>query len=130
MQPTGNETVVNAGININVTGTGTTANPYIINNAYTDPDNSNANELNTGFTSALNTLTIADVGGDKTTSIINFNALTFASNKITSTINGIAAEIAPVSGVTANNETLGFDSTGNLVRGSACHSKRTYQKLK
>lgn len=63
----GSETKVNAGTNINVTGSGTTASPYVINNTFTEIDGSTTNEIQTLNLSA-NTLSLSNGGGSVTLS--------------------------------------------------------------
>src|SRR5690606_30851380 len=41
----GSETIINNGTNINITGIGTSGNPYIINNTFTEVDGSTTNEI-------------------------------------------------------------------------------------
>jgi len=48
------------------------------------------------------------------------NNLTAASNTLTSTVNGVVANLAPADGTIAKS--LGFDASGNLVKGSAASS--------
>ena len=79
-------------------------------------DGSITNEINTGFASATNTLTITDSNGDLTAPIVNTNALSIASGEITSTINGIAS--APVTlPVADGTETVINDGTNTTVAG-------------
>ena len=63
----GSETKVNAGTNISVTGSGTTASPYVINNTFTEIDGSTTNEIQTLNLSA-NTLSLSNGGGSVTLS--------------------------------------------------------------
>ena len=111
----GTETVINDGTNTIVAGDGSSATPYTI--AVPDNlDNSVSNEINTGFASATNTLTITDSNGDLTAPIVNTNALSIAGGEITSTINGVAS--APVTlPVADGTETVINDGTNTIVAG-------------
>ena len=87
----GTETVINDGTNTTVAGDGSAATPYTSIAVPDNLDNSVSNEINTGFASAINTLTITDSNGDLTAPIVNTNALSIAGGEITSTINGVAS---------------------------------------
>ncbi|WP_170251928.1 hypothetical protein, partial [Aquimarina intermedia] len=58
----GSETIVTAGTDISVTGTGTTANPYIVNSTFTEVDGSTTNEIQNS--AQVNLSTPLDVDGD------------------------------------------------------------------
>ncbi|TYP69897.1 beta strand repeat-containing protein, partial [Aquimarina intermedia] len=58
----GSETIVTAGTDISVTGTGTTANPYIVNSTFTEVDGSITNEIQNS--AQVNLSTPLDVDGD------------------------------------------------------------------
>ncbi|WP_198659567.1 hypothetical protein [Nubsella zeaxanthinifaciens] len=51
--------------------------------------------------------------------IINSNSLTVASNKFTSTVNGIVANFTPAVGTIATGKLMGFDASGSLVVGGS-----------
>lgn len=87
----GSETKVTSGTNINVTGTGTTASPYVINNTFTEVDGSVTNELNTAVSTFGNTLTVTDAGGSLTAPMINSNTLSLSGSTLTSNVNGVTA---------------------------------------
>ena len=57
---------VNAGTDISVTGTGTTTDPYVINNAFVEIDADPTNEYNTSAALTGTDLTIVDGGGTQT----------------------------------------------------------------
>ncbi|WP_157960833.1 beta strand repeat-containing protein [Nubsella zeaxanthinifaciens] len=71
---------------------------------------------NSSSTNSMST-TVNGVTGTSV-NIINSNALAGASNKLTSTVNGVAADLTPSSGTIASSKLLGFDSSGNLVLGA------------
>ena len=116
---TGSETIVNgAGINT-VTGTGTSADPYVI--TATEVDGSVTNEINTAFSSSNNTLTITDSNGSLTAPIVNSVTTSFSqtAGTITTVVNGVSAttgtiRVAPVKQVTADYTLLAAD-TGYVI---------------
>ncbi|THV59071.1 hypothetical protein EZV76_09510, partial [Flagellimonas alvinocaridis] len=59
----GSETIVNAGTDISVSGTGTTGDPYIVNSTFTEVDGSVTNEVNTRFEVSGANLEIEDSNG-------------------------------------------------------------------
>ena len=65
----------------------------------------------------VNTITSTVNGIVSTTSAVNTNTLTAATSALTSTVNGVAATLTPAVGTIA--QSLGFDATGNLVKGSS-----------
>ena len=76
--------------------------------------------------SASNTLTTTVNGVAATgVNIINSNALNTSSNGITSTVNGVSSTLTPVSGTVSTSSYLGFDASGNLVKGSIPSSTNT-----
>ncbi|MFV0564249.1 MAG: hypothetical protein ACK5NB_00290 [Flavobacteriaceae bacterium] len=87
----GSETAVTAGTNISVTGDGTSATPYVINSTFTEVDGSIANEVNTGFSSSGNTLSITDSDGTLTAEAVNTVTNTIDSGALTTTVNGISS---------------------------------------
>lgn len=87
----GSETKINVGTNMSITGSGTSANPYIINNTFSEVDGSATNELNSSLSSTGNTLTITDAGGNLTASMVNSNVLSLSGSTLTSSINGVSA---------------------------------------
>jgi len=87
-------------------------------------------------TTAIPTGTIANVLGFSSTgtpvyqsasavlTAATTNNLTAASSILTSTVNGVTASLAPADGTVA--KTLGFDASGNLVKGSVSASSNLY----
>ncbi|WP_421808923.1 beta strand repeat-containing protein [Flagellimonas sp.] len=59
----GSETIVNAGTDISVSGSGTTGDPYVVNNTFTEVDGSVTNEINTRFEVSGANLEIEDGNG-------------------------------------------------------------------
>ncbi len=59
----GSETIINAGTDIAITGTGTSANPYVITNSFTEVDGSTTNELISNAILNGTDLEITDAGG-------------------------------------------------------------------
>ncbi|WP_421808924.1 hypothetical protein [Flagellimonas sp.] len=59
----GSETVVNGGTDISVSGSGTTGDPYVVNNTFTEVDGSVTNEINTRFEVSGANLEIEDSNG-------------------------------------------------------------------
>ncbi|MFC6269841.1 beta strand repeat-containing protein [Frigoriflavimonas asaccharolytica] len=87
----GSDTKVEAGTGaVTVTGTGTTANPYKVNNTFTEVDGSITNEVNTALSSAVNTLSITDSNGTLTAPMVNSVANDITAGKLTTTVNGVA----------------------------------------
>ncbi|MEY4875087.1 MAG: hypothetical protein RL708_236 [Bacteroidota bacterium] len=77
-------------------------------------------------TSATNTLTTSVNGVAATgVSIINSNALSAASSALTSTVNGVASTLTPSAGTIAASTYLGFDASGNLVKGAVPSTSHT-----
>ena len=107
----GSETKVNAGTNISVTGSGTTSNPYVINNTFTEVDGSTTNELNTAVSTSANTLTVTDAGGSLTAPIVNNNNLSLSGSTLTSNVNGVTStqDLSSIQTVTtiANTQATG-----------------------
>jgi hypothetical protein len=70
-------------------------------------------------TSSANNLstTVNGVTGSNV-NIINSNALTAASSALTSTVNGVASTLTPSAGTIGASTYLGFDASGNLVKGA------------
>ena len=96
----GSDTKVTAGTGaVTVTGTGTTADPYKVNNTFTEIDGSITNEVNTALSSAVNTLSITDSNGTLTAPMVNSVANNITAGQLTTTVNGVAgaAIILPVS---------------------------------
>ncbi|MCG2461415.1 hypothetical protein K8352_11695, partial [Flavobacteriaceae bacterium F89] len=60
----GSETKINAGANIGITGAGTTPNPYVVTNTFTEVDGSITNELITNAVLRGTTLVITEAGVD------------------------------------------------------------------
>ncbi|WP_111709249.1 autotransporter outer membrane beta-barrel domain-containing protein [Lutibacter citreus] len=87
----GSETKITGGGINQVLGLGTSTSPYEI--LGTEVDGSITNEINTGFTSSANTLTVTDSNGALSAPIINTNALSVVSGNLTSTINGVASTL-------------------------------------
>ena len=110
----GSETKVNSGTNINVTGAGTTASPYVINNTFTEVDGSVTNELNTAVSTSANTLTVTDAGGNLTAPIVNSNALSLSGSTLTSNVNGVTAsqDLSSLQTVTTITNT---QATGKII---------------
>ena len=72
------------------------------------------------LSSSTNTLTSTVNGvASSGATIINSNALTAASSALTSTVNGVASTLTPAAGTIGASTFLGFDASGNLVKGSA-----------
>ncbi|MCR9265902.1 MAG: hypothetical protein NXH86_17240, partial [Flavobacteriaceae bacterium] len=59
----GSETIVNGGTDISVSGSGTTGDPYVVNNTFTEVDGSVTNEINTRFEVSGANLEIEDGNG-------------------------------------------------------------------
>ncbi|WP_430424367.1 beta strand repeat-containing protein [Maribacter litoralis] len=113
----GSETLVIAGTDISVSGTGVTGDPYVVENTFTEIDDSVTNEINTAFTSATNTLTITDSNGALTAPIVNSNELEITAGEITSTINGVAS--TPITlPVADGSETVLNDGTNTTIAGA------------
>ncbi|VXB12526.1 beta strand repeat-containing protein [Maribacter litoralis] len=113
----GSETLVTAGTDISVSGTGVTGDPYVVANTFTEIDDSVTNEINTAFTSATNTLTITDSNGALTAPIVNSNELEITAGEITSTINGVAS--TPITlPVADGSETVIDDGTNTTIAGA------------
>ena len=87
----GSDTKVEAGTGaVTVTGTGTTADPYKVNNTFTEIDGSITNEVNTALSSAVNTLSITDSNGTLTAPMVNSVANNITAGQLTTTVNGVA----------------------------------------
>jgi len=71
----------------------------------------NTTVSNTSTGNILSTI-VNGIAGNST-NIINSNILTGTSGKLTSTVNGVSADLTPANGTIANG--LGFDASGNLV---------------
>ncbi|MEY2828503.1 MAG: hypothetical protein RIQ33_361 [Bacteroidota bacterium] len=72
-----------------------------------------------GNTSSTNTLTTSVNGVTGSgVSMINTNGLSAASSGITSTVNGVTSTITPSAGTIASTSYLGFDASGNFVKGA------------
>lgn len=100
-----------------ITGDGTAANPISVTRATATNGvlTTVTNGTNAAFTALkydVDTVALKTFINGRTT-----NTLTAASNAITNTINGVAATLTPALGTIASGFTLGFDATGNLVRG-------------
>jgi hypothetical protein len=81
---------------------------------------SSANAVNSiSNTSSTNTLTTS-VNGIAATGVnlINSNTLTSGSSGLTSTVNGVVSTLTPSAGTIASTSYLGFDASGNLVKGA------------
>ncbi|WP_170284058.1 beta strand repeat-containing protein, partial [Flagellimonas olearia] len=59
----GSETIVNAGTDISVSGSGTSGDPYVVNSTFTEVDGSVTNEVNTRFEVSGANLEIEDGNG-------------------------------------------------------------------
>ncbi|WP_036156101.1 beta strand repeat-containing protein [Maribacter forsetii] len=113
----GSETLVTAGSDISVSGTGVTGDPYVVANTFTEIDDSVTNETNTAFASATNTLTITDSNGALDAPIVNTNELAISGGEITSTINGVTS--TPISlPVADGSETVINDGTNTTIAGA------------
>ncbi|WP_116770001.1 hypothetical protein [Maribacter litoralis] len=113
----GSETLVTAGTDISVSGTGVTGDPYVVANTFTEIDDSVTNEINTAFTSATNTMTITDSNGALDATIVNSNELDITAGEITSTINGVAS--TPITlPVADGSETVLNDGTNTTIAGA------------
>ncbi|MEO0312071.1 MAG: hypothetical protein RIQ89_1728 [Bacteroidota bacterium] len=84
--------------------------------SWATPSASITSVSNTSSTNTLST-TVNGVSGSGV-NIINTNTLTAASSAITSTLNGVASTLTPSSGTIGTSTYLGFDASGNLVKGS------------
>ncbi len=103
----GSETLVTAGSDISVSGTGITGDPYIIANTFTEVDASTTNEIQTLSLSG-NTLSITGTGGNSVTlpatteTTTNLSQAT-ATGTITYTNEDNASQTANVIGAETNN---------------------------
>jgi uncharacterized protein YlxP (DUF503 family)/prefoldin subunit 5 len=69
----GSETIVNAGTDISVSGSGTTGDPYVVNNTFTEVDGSVTNEINTRFEVSGANLEIEDSNGTLQVALADIN---------------------------------------------------------
>ena len=88
----GSETKVTAGTNISVTGTGTTASPYVVSNTFTEVDGSITNELQT-LSQSGNTITLSNGGGSVTTT--DAQDLSLTGNTLSLTNDATTVNLAP-----------------------------------
>ncbi|MDG3583674.1 hypothetical protein OSR52_16205, partial [Galbibacter sp. CMA-7] len=66
----GTETKINAGTDMSITGTGTVADPYVVNSTFTEVDGSTSNETVTGLSFDGSVITLSEGGNtDKTVDI-------------------------------------------------------------
>ena len=69
----GSETIVNGGTDISVSGSGTTGDPYVVNNTFTEVDGSITNEVNTRFEVSGANLEIEDSNGTLQVALADIN---------------------------------------------------------
>ncbi|WP_158657168.1 beta strand repeat-containing protein [Maribacter cobaltidurans] len=116
---TGAETIVNSGTNINVTGSGTSGDPYVVNNTFTEVDGSTTNEVNTNFTVNGTNLEITDSNGTLQVPLADINAgvntdnqdLTLSGNTLA--ISGDPNTDVDLSGYLDNTDSQTLSVTGN-----------------
>ncbi|UWX54053.1 hypothetical protein NYZ99_13465 [Maribacter litopenaei] len=114
----GSETIVNGGTDISVTGSGTSGDPYVVNNTFTEVDGSVTNEL-TDLSLSGNTLTLTNpaTGGNSVdlSGFVNTDdqQISLSTNTLTLS-NGTGADTtADLSGYLDNTDSQTLSITGN-----------------